>query len=108
MTHVTGPRQQKVLALARRIWTADGARIRAIIAESGCTISEAQRALHEANMMAQEALHDATMSLLTGALRPLEPFTCPTCPHPEDLTPELIAKIGAAVRTILNRGRRPQ
>lgn len=79
MTHITGPRKKKVDRLAGQLLSAIGM--------SGCTISESH-----------EAVHEVSTSLLKAALRPLEPFTCPTCPSAGDLTPAQLDRVTSAVR----------
>lgn len=79
MSHTAGMDMKKVQVLTRAMLMAIG--------RSGCTISEGYEALHEANM-----------ALLKAALRPFEPFTCPTCPKTEDLTPAKLSKIQDVVR----------
>lgn len=84
MSHTAGPNKAKVDQLAKGI--------AAFIGRSGCTISEAQ-----------EAIHEATMILLKTALAPLEDFTCPTCPNPRNMTPALLKKIGRAIRKTVEK-----
>lgn len=80
MTHITGLRKELVTILTEEFTRA--------IRTSGCTISEAQQALHEADV-----------ALLKAALRPLERFNCPTCPT-ELLTLDKLKAIEAAIADI--------
>lgn len=60
MTHKTGPRRRLVSLLTRDI--------EAVVAGSGCTVTEASIAMHEVEL-----------KLIRRALAPLEK-DCPTCP----------------------------